>query len=214
MNGSELSKTTLGDNTSVFADDEAIADQRELERWASEIAGCLQQVTPAAPATVGLFGAGQRQEVPAGWRPCVESMTHGGASMVGGPLASNGPDSNALGPSSELGRIQVRVRTEEFGEIALVVERVEEGLRVLLGAVDAHTVTALTRESQAVRRVLEFGGQTVGSIKIVRMNELGTDLAQSKLAPSNRARRPQESAETATVLSEHKKKTKRIDLIG
>jgi hypothetical protein len=111
-------------------------------------------------------------------------------------------------------RLQVRVKTEEFGEIAVVVERVETGLRVLLGAANPQAVMALTRDCLAVRRALESDGQSVGSLEIVRMNGLGTDLALTKMATSNRARRSQESAESASDLGQRKKKTKRLNVTG
>lgn len=215
MNGSELSKTSLGDAAALFTKDDSALDQRELERWASAIAGCLHQTVPTSAAQLGLPAPSTQHEVTAGWRPCVEAMTPYEMSSSG---AVSAPLGRIAAPSSgveDLQRIQVRVRTEEFGEIALVVERVEAGLRVLLGAQDPHTVSALMRESEAVRRVLESGGQSVGFIKIVRMTELGTDLAQPKLAPSNRTRGNQESVEPDSNLDERKKRTtKRIDLIG
>jgi hypothetical protein len=210
MNGSELSKTVLGDVQAMLAHDEAGTDRRELERWATTIAGCLQQAVPVRPQTLGLGELESSQEVPAGWRPRVETLTPG---VAAGPM--DGPASGA--PSAETTedqRIQVRVTTEEFGEIALVVERVETGLRVLLGAVDPRAVTVLARESQAVRRALESDGQNVGSLEIVRMDGLGTDLAQSKVAPSNRARRHQESPESDAGLSQRKRKAKRLDVTG
>jgi hypothetical protein len=111
-------------------------------------------------------------------------------------------------------RIQVRVRTEEFGEIAVVIERVEDGLRVLLGAANPKAVLALTQDCLAVRRALESDGQNVGSLEIVRMDGLGTDLALSRSASSSRARRSQESAQTDAALGQRKKKTKRLDVTG
>jgi hypothetical protein len=72
----------------------------------------------------------------------------------------------------------------------------------------------LTRESEAMRHALESDGQTVGSFEIVQMKRLGTDLAQTRAAPSSRARRHQASHESAEGLGQRKKKTKRLDVTG
>jgi hypothetical protein len=98
--------------------------------------------------------------------------------------------------------------------VSLVVERAEQGLRIVLGAVDGRVVSALRHEALAVRRALESGGQSVGMLEIVRMNEVGTVLAQSKVAPSNRLRRLREQAEDASNPQSPKKKSRRINLIG
>ncbi len=214
MTGNELTKTSLGDNQAFVAPEDGSQDRRELERWASAIAGCLQQAVPLPPPTLGFGSSESSQQVPAGWRPSVDLMTPVAGGTSGGFATTvQAPGSGACA-TAESQRIQVRVKTEEFGEIAVVVERVEAGLRVLLGAANAKAVAALTRDSQAVRRALESDGQSVGTLEIVRMNGLGTDLALTKLAPSNRARRPQESAESDTRLGHRKKKTKRLDVTG
>ncbi|MGC4064326.1 MAG: hypothetical protein QM784_06705 [Polyangiaceae bacterium] len=46
------------------------------------------------------------------------------------------------------------------------------------------------------------------------MNELGTVLAQTKVAPSNRLRRLKDAADAASNPTLGKKKTRRINLIG
>lgn len=213
MTGNELSKTSLSDVQAGIGQDEANRDRRELEHWASAIAGCLQPAVPVRPASLGLGGE-QSQQVPAGWRPSVEALTPGLEGADGGMRASARGAPSSASVADDAQRIQVRVKTEEFGEIAVVVERVEAGLRVLLGAIDPKAVAALKRDCQAVRLALESDGQSIGSLEIVRMNGLGTDLAQSKLAPSNRARSSQESAESASNLGHRKKKSKRLDVTG
>jgi flagellar biosynthesis chaperone FliJ len=214
MNGSELSRTLLGDGKTPSAREDANKERKELERWASLVAGCLQNASPLQPSTLGLGALESIEGVPAGWRSSVESLTPDFGAVGDGQLANTVAPGGGASASNDEQRIQVRVRTEEFGEIALIVERVESGLRVLLGAENSNGVSALTRQCQAVRRVLESGGQSVGSLEIVRMNGLGTDLAESKLAASNRARRPRGSAESDPTPGMRKKKTKRLDVIG
>src|SRR5512147_2716609 len=146
MNGNELSKTSL--HEAALPTREAPSDERkELERWASAIAGCLQPAVPVRPLPIGLGTAEPDQSVPSGWRPSVDPLTPRGVA-AGDPNAAT-PRRDSVGQLSgdDQQRIQVRVKTEEFGEIAVVVERVEAGLRVLLGAVDERAITALSLES-------------------------------------------------------------------
>jgi hypothetical protein len=214
MNGSELARTSLGDGLALPTQEDTGIDSKELERWALAVAGCLQQAVPSRPSPLGLGAADSSQQVPVGWRPGVESLTPDFAAVAGGPAAGAVTIADGSSCSSDEQRIQVRVRTPECGEIAVVVERVESGLRVLLGAENPLAVTLLTRETEAVRHALESDGQSVGSLEIVQMNRLGTDLAQTRAAPSSRARRPQGSTETAPRLGQRKKKTKRLDVTG
>jgi len=214
MNGHELSKTALSDSTACDAQRDERGDRQEHERWASTVATCLQQAVPVRPATLGFGAPESSQQVPDGWRPSVEALTPGASgSTAAARVPGSTPDSGAVA-ADNTNRLQVRVKTEEFGEIAVVVERVETGLRVLLGAANPQAVMALTRDCLAVRRALESDGQSVGSLEIVRMNGLGTDLALTKMATSNRARRSQESAESASDLGQRKKKTKRLNVTG
>jgi hypothetical protein len=214
MNGRELSKATPVDLSAANTTEEHSSDDEELERWASVVAGCLlhPQVQPPPPPVGFEFGAAPA--APEGWRQSVGVLTQDPRAL-GEVIAENpvSPSGTGFGTSA-IERIQVRVNTKEFGEVSLVIERAEQGLRILLGAVDGRVVSALRNEANAVRRALESGGQSVGSLEIVRMNELGTVLAQTKVAPSNRLRRLKEAADAASNPTAGKKKTRRINLIG
>ncbi|HEY5956140.1 MAG TPA: hypothetical protein VIV60_06295, partial [Polyangiaceae bacterium] len=116
--------------------------------------------------------------------------------------------------NQESQRLQVRVRTKELGEIALIVERLETGLRVRLGAADSGAVSQLIEQSAAVREALESSGHSIDSLEIVRMDAFGIDLAQPRVALNHRARKSQASDASGTNSGDKKKKTKRLNFIG
>jgi hypothetical protein len=213
MNGRELSKASLADGTVPGERKHVRVDDVELSEWAALISGCLQTAPGTPPPGIGLGAAETAESVPAGWRPSVEDMTPEKGAFAGAVEAGAGHFACEGKEGEAPQRIQIRVNTKEFGEVALIIERAEQGLRILLGAVDGRIVSALRQEALAVRRALESGGQSVGSLEVVRMNEVGTVLAQNKLAPGNRARRFREQADTATP-SDRKKKQRRINLVG
>ncbi|MGC4064325.1 MAG: hypothetical protein QM784_06700 [Polyangiaceae bacterium] len=165
MNRRELSMATPVDLPAGGATETRESDEEELERWASVVAGCLlnPQVQPPLPP-VGLeFGSAP--VAPEGWRQSVGVLTQDPRAL-GEVIAesSTSPSGKGTG-TSEIERIQIRVNTKEFGEVSLVIERAEQGLRILLGAVDGRVVSALRNEANAVRRALESGGQSVGSLE-------------------------------------------------
>jgi hypothetical protein len=220
MNGSGLSKTSLKDGQLFSNEDQTKRDEKELERFAATIAGCLQQTVGIEPSALGFLAPEPTPMVPADWRPSVEPLTPGCATGTGCGTGAEcaasavAEDPRATLQPNETERIQVRVRSEEFGEIALVVERADAGLRVVLSAEDPGAIATLRAESRAVRQALEADGQCIGSLEIVRMDGLGTNLAQAKSSSSNRARRLQESAEPGETPNQRRKKSKRLDLIG
>jgi hypothetical protein len=214
MNGRELSKATPVDHSVNSGSENPAIDDEELERWAAVVAGCLQNPQVQPPLLPTLSGVGREPVAPEGWRRSVGVLTQDPRAL-GEVIAENPASRLVTGTGNcELERIQIRVNTKEFGEVSLVVERAEQGLRILLGAVDGRVVAALRNEVKAVRRALESSGQSVGSFEIVRMNDLGTVLAQARVAPSNRLRRLKEAADAASNPTAGKKKTRRINLIG
>jgi len=214
MNGRELSKATLLDCPASVETDSIAVDEEERSRWAALVTGAMLGAG-AHPASLGLGDPQTAGSAPDAWRQSVGDLTPNVPS--GEVLTEANPAGSKSGVSEGEGlqRIQVRVNTEEFGEVALIIERAEQGLRIVLGAVDGRVVSALRHEALAVRRAIENGGQTVGSFEIVRMNEVGTNLAQPRLAPGNRVRRLREQANLAVGPEDrNKKKSRRINLIG
>ena len=214
ITGNELSRASLRDALSPSEHEDSGADRRELEQWASEIAACLQQVPPVRSNALGPGGSESELQVPDGWRRGVEVLTPGeGLDRDGG--TTQGPGSSLGTESSpEHQRLQVRVKTAELGEVAVVVERLETGLRVLLGVSDPRAIAAIERDSRAMLQALETDGQAIQSLEIVRMNGVGTDLAHSKVASGQRPRRSHETADSDLHSGTRKRKAKRLDVTG
>lgn len=214
ITGNELSRASLRDLPSTSEHGDTSADKKELEQWASEIAACLQQAAPVRPNALGLGSSEPELQVPDGWRRGVEVLTPGVG--LGGDGATTRAPSGSLDAESapEHQRLQVRVKTAELGEVAVVVERLETGLRVLLGVSDPRAIAAIERDSRAMLQALETDGQAIQSLEIVRMNGVGTDLAPSKVASGQRPRRSNETADSDLHGGTRKRKTKRLDVTG
>lgn len=211
MNGRELSKAFLGDCPLSNEVPSPSSDDDEFESWAAIVAGCLQPAAFVPPVSLGL---GTPELVaPEGWRPSVGTLTPSDVAA----FAVTGSSVMGAGSATDdtLQRIQLRVNTKECGEVALVVERAEDGLRVLIAAVDGNAVTALHREALVMRRALESGGQSVASLKIVRMDQSGTELAKGGLTPSRHDRRRASKACGSGSKSNAAKRTpRRLLIIG
>jgi hypothetical protein len=214
MNGRELSSTTSSDVSRETNATDASEREREREHFALAIAGCLQQSVPVRAIALGVGNPDASDSSPAGWRPGVDALTPN-AELRGNDSSVNCvPNAASAEANEDPQRLQVRVRTKELGEIALIVERADHGLRVQVGAVDAAAVSQLIEQSAAVRLALESGGHSIDSLEIVRMDSFGTDLAQPRVALSSRTRRKETFEESATTSGDKKKKAKRLNLIG
>lgn len=213
MNGRGLSHTTTVDCAPLSDEAPPQKDDEELQRWAELVATCL---TPTVGQTHTLPGLGSPEAegtLPDGWRPSVGELTLGERKSSFSAGSAQGTTVGSESSSDEVTRIQVRINTKEFGEVSVVIERAEQGLRISLGALDERVASALRLEVLAVRRALESGGQTVNSLEIVRMNQVGTDLARTPLTTGNRAKRSRDT-EQSTSNPGSRKKTRRINLIG
>jgi hypothetical protein len=111
-------------------------------------------------------------------------------------------------------RIQLRVNTKECGEVALVVERAEAGLRVVISAVNANVLPALHREALVMKQALESSGQSVVSLKIVQMDQCGTDVAKNRLTPSEDRLRSGKASGSRSKLNAAKRISRRLLIIG
>lgn len=208
----DLSMTKLEDARALLADAHAKKDEKDLERWACTVAGLLHQAVPIPPKSLGCGGSEPTATAPAAWQAGVESMTPG----VNAPDLAGGNETftaNGTLESSQQ-RIQVRVRTEEYGEIAVVIERVEAGLRILVGAEDGRAVRALVQQSQAVRNALREDGQSIETLEIVRMNSVGTGLASRTAVPNQRVRKSRDSEAQRPNAEQRRRRTKRVNLTG
>jgi hypothetical protein len=203
---------TLEDSIGSHADEPSRRNDKELERWAAEIAGLLNQA-PAPPQAISVFDPNTAATAPELWQRSVGPVTLSENEPVGGSLPINTPNGTTTAEPTD-SQIQVRVQTQEFGEIAVVVERLRAGLRVLIGAEDTRAADALQRQSQSVRHALEQAGENVQVVEVVRMQGNGTQFASTTTA---RNRRPSHSEHADAAQSEAgqpKRRNRRVNLSG
>lgn len=208
----DLSMAKLDEARAKISDGDAGKDEKDLERWACTVAGLLHQVAPIPPKPLANGACEPIPRASAAWQGDVEPMTLTGNRSN---LAAAG---DAIGAVSSLEssqqRIQVRVQTEEYGEVAVVIERVVAGLRILVGAEDGRALRALLQQSQAVRSALGDDGQNIERLEFVRMNTIGTGLASRTAMPNQRVRPSRDSEAQSSGPEQRKRKTKRVNLTG
>ena len=180
--------------------------KKDLERWASAVAGCLvQTVAPAAAS--GLLGG-----TPEAWRPSVEALTPGSCDAgTALELARDGEVSSST-PGSD--RLQVRLDAGQLGEIAVIVEKDQAGVRLLITAASARAVRAISAERQVLQQALQSTGQRIQSLCVVQMDVPGTDLAQVRSSPGRSARADSEPDLTKSPARKRKGKSGRLDITG
>jgi len=188
--------------------------QKDLERWASAVAGCLvQPVAPTAPS--GLLGG-----TPEAWRPSVGALTPGSSDaaippdLAGETAANTAGDGKVRpdGPGSD--RLQVRLDAGHLGEIAVVVEKDQGGVRLLITAKNAQAVRAISAERQALQQALQSTGQPVQSLCVVQMDVPGTDLAELRSSPGRSARADSDEDLSKSPSRKRKGKSGRLDITG
>jgi hypothetical protein len=118
------------------------------------------------------------------------------------------------GDSDALNRIQMRVNTAECGEVAVVVERAEAGLRVLIAASNPLATNTLHREASEMRRTLESQGHHIVSLKIIGMDRHGTELAKDGLTPRNERRGAKKANGSDSKSPGAEKTARRLLIIG
>lgn len=213
MNGRELLKTSLGEYPLSNEPNASSSDDERRETWAAVIAGCQQPVVALPPKALGI-GSASEFVAPEGWRPSVIALTPGGAS----PAGTKGIEGEALragdGETDELNRIQMRVNTTECGEVAVVVERAEAGLRVLIAAENPLAANTLHREASAMLRMLESQGHHIVSLKVVGMDQRGTELAKDGLTPRNERRGAKKANVSDSKSPGAEKAARRLLIIG
>jgi hypothetical protein len=204
-NGSGLRETLLKNHHYEDEDSGASAKRKaDVEKWAAMLAAGAAQ---AQPRLTSLGHA------PDGWRGTVAAMTpasdngHGAdsAAEARGPLAH---EAIATGAASEDGKLQVRVNIGELGELALVVERLADGVKVQISAQDSHVLEMLSLEQDALAAALSDVGHSVTSLSFVKMDRFGI-----KLAPiPRRPQRAGKNAEDEPALTN--RKSRRVNVIG
>jgi hypothetical protein len=107
--------------------------------------------------------------------------------------------------------LTLTITTEALGEVSILIDRADGGVRVVLGVAAQAAETALMPEKMALARALTAVGLTVHSVSIVRQTGLGTVPAQ----PPN-VKNSSEKSKVAlfTETAKARKRSKRIDVVG
>jgi hypothetical protein len=127
--------------------------------------------------------------------------------------AAPAPGAATAGSDAEDNRVQVRVSIGELGEIALVVERSADGVRVQISAQDSHVLEMMSREQDALASALAGVGHSITSLAFVAMDRVGINFAQPRTAPlpDKNLRESKSAAQQAAL---EKRKSRRVDVIG
>jgi len=149
-------------------------DDRSAEQWAAVLAGSLL-VRPSAPQAPGL------DLTAAPWQGGDTDLTPA-ASRVGTAAPAAETDAE---PTIRSERVALRVDAADLGELGILVDRGEYGVRVEISAPNERARCALEPERARLLSVLAGNGLRVDSVTIVRAGEAGTALAQGTKAESD-----------------------------
>ncbi len=145
-------------------------DREEAESFALALADALGP--PPAPP--------HRPAASDAWQSAVGAMTE-----VDRPVENRGAArAAALAFEGNLGlenpsRVQIRLDVGEAGETACIVERQGPNLKVMVSSADPRLLSLLESQRHVMVETLRSSGQVVSTLQIVRMEEAGTNLAQS-----------------------------------
>lgn len=211
-NGSGLRETLL---SSVATDESAQSSKRksDLEKWAALLAAGVAQV--GAQSTPAGFGT-----PPEAWHGDVEAMTPDSPGDVS-PSAGceNQPQTHAVtnGSGDDLAenQLQVRVQVADVGELALVVERSQDGVKLQISAQDHGILRAMAAEKEALASALAGAGLANASIAFVEMDRVGINLAQQRLNPSTQTRIRREDKNQESLLQQQpRRKSRKLNMVG
>ena len=185
----------------------------DTRKWAELIAFSASQMQ-MPPAHVP--GAA---DTPEAWRSDVEVLTPSIGVSQGNLLAQETSGLSVCGSSvssneSQLNRLQVRVNAGDLGELSLVVERLESGLHVRIGAEDSGVLAAMAKISESMTQALTSIGQPVTTLTFVPMEGVGINLAPTRLAMGNRARSKAAKTTDDSRVDDKRRKNRRIDVLG
>jgi hypothetical protein len=205
------SSSDAHDDRSMVAEDDMRrrCHQAEVERWSALLCDMLAGKSTPLPIPLDVPGS------PDTWRRGVGQMTPVrpgfGQPGFGQPCDATG---NADGDdaTSEPGRVQMRVDSEELGEVAIIVERREGGLRVVIGSADAKALALFGAERETLMQALATVGLAVETVQVVQLQPIGTVLAQRLAFPKGRLVRGDTGNGSDRGLQQ--KRSKRLDVTG
>jgi|WetSurMetagenome_2_1015567.scaffolds.fasta_scaffold322949_2 hypothetical protein len=196
-------------NTVAEDDQRRRCHQAEVERWSAMLCDMLAGKSTSLPIPMGDAGS------PDTWRRGVGQMTPVrpgfGQPGIGQPCDAAG-DADGSDGTNEPGRVQMRVESEQLGEVAIVVERRETGLRVLIGSADAKALALFGAERETLMQALATVGLAVETVRVVQLQPIGTVLAQPLAFPRGRLVRGDSGNGPDRGLQQ--KRSKRLDVTG
>lgn len=182
--------------------------QGQLDVWAATLASTLAQQMPP-PRPLALPTAATEP-----WRPTVGALTPGSDPTLSGspagayPTGAGGADGT---PNAE--RVHLSTHVAELGEISVMVDRSEAGVRVVIGVEDARAATLIDPERVRLQGALAAAGVGVDSIRVVQLDRRGTLLASSKASVS---RTPHQHSDHVVDDIDAKKRPRgrKVNLVG
>jgi len=155
----------------------APSEERETTERSEEterLAALFAQVLPQALSD----RLGIAQESSESWRGGVGDLT------PPEPLAPMCAEPEGSEPSTDT--LLFSVRAGDLGELKCLVNRGENGVRVLIGVDGRSALTAAGAERGALEAALRATGLTVQSVTVVPLAKFGTPLARGGEAPDGR----------------------------
>lgn len=174
--------------------------QREAERWAQVLGASLAQ-----PVEKSLAIRAQSEPTPTGWQGSDGSMTQSE------PTAEVSQSTETT-DDAPLSRIRLDVQAGDLGEVALVVDRSQGGVRVFIG-IDRDASRSLIEPERAVlEQALRASGLSVRSVEVVRSSALGTVLAVGR--ERQRFSDATEPSQKPADEDRKRRNSRRLNLIG
>jgi hypothetical protein len=179
------------------------ATEEQAARWAQVLTPHVIAQLPPVPACGG--------STPGGWRAGDGVLTPQTAATTTAPGLEGGEGSQEAKPAE---RIVVNVQTSDLGELSLVVERTDSGVRVVVGVGDARQIEQMLPEREALLRQLVGSGLSVDSIQIVRQSEVGTVLAPPRVVGRIRTSSASEKVSKEEEEKLRRRGSRKLNLIG
>ena len=184
--------------------------QSQLDAWAATLASTLAQQMPPPraippPATTEA------------WRPSVGALTPGSEATLGGsnPTPAQAPPGSAgdseQTPNTE--RVHLSTQIADLGEVNLVVDRTNGGVRVLIGVEDARAAMLIDPERLRLQGALLAAGVGVESIRVVQVDRRGTLLASSRSSVSRTPQHPNDPR-VDDIASKKRSRGHKVNIVG
>jgi hypothetical protein len=206
--------SSLGGALAVVAVEDEPRPQRtpqsQLDAWAATLASTLAQQVPPPRAM-------PPPPTTEAWRSSVGALTPGSEATLGGsnPTAARAlPGTAGDGeetPNAE--RVHLSTQIADLGEVNLVVDRTNGGVRVLIGVEDARAAMLMDPERLRLQGALIAAGVGVESIRVVQVDRRGTLLASSRSSVSRTPQHPTDPR-VDDIASKKRSRGHKVNIVG